>query len=90
MFTPIHLNPDSPFYELLSCGEAAQIWGLEQSTVRKWCLNGTLELGTECWKFGKQWVISAKAMCRVHKSRNKWVDYVRGLESRYEEEDYVL
>lgn len=53
------------FAELLSFAEAAEIWRVDQSTIRKAVSDGRLVPGHDCRKFGKQWVITVEAMARV-------------------------
>ena len=52
------------FDGMLSFGEAAEIWGLEDSTLRKAVAKGKLVDGVDCKKFGKQWVVLVSAMAR--------------------------
>jgi len=65
------MNPDmldmegGPFARLLSFAEAAEIWGIDQSTLRKAVADGRLRQGRDCRKFGKQWVITVDAMAKV-------------------------
>ena len=70
------------FQRLLSLAEAAEIWGLEQSTIRKAILNGRLVDGRDCRKFGKQWVVTVDGMANAFKigsgpSFDKWTNYLR-------------
>jgi len=54
--------------ELMSTKEAAEIWGLDESTIRKRIddfPSGTVR------KFGKQWVVSRKGMEKVFGERGK-------------------
>ena len=57
---------DSPFDNLMSFGDATQLWGLNESTLRKAISYGKLINGQDVCKFGKQWVISAEAMRREY------------------------
>ena len=63
-----------PFNRLLSFGEAAEIWGLDQSTLRKAVTSKKLLENRDCRKFGKQWVVTAEAMCREY-GRNPWANF---------------
>ncbi len=54
-----------PFDELLSFAEAAAIWKVDESTLRKAVKDGRLKPGHDCRKFGKQWVVTVEAMARV-------------------------
>lgn len=63
-----------PFFQLLSFAEAAEIWGIDQSTLRKAVADGRLYPGVDCRKFGKQWVVTVDAMARVF-SKTGNMDY---------------
>ena len=52
------------FDSLLSCADAALIWKLDESTLRKSIISGRFKEGTDAMKFGKQWVLTVKAMTR--------------------------
>lgn len=53
---------DNPFEELLSFSDAAKMWKLDDSTLRKAAANGKFVDGVEVKKFGKQWIITKSAM----------------------------
>ncbi len=55
---------DNPFDELLSFSDAAKLWKLHDSTLRKAVANGKLVDGIDVKKFGKQWIITKSAMCK--------------------------
>ena len=55
-----------PFDGLMAFTEATQLWGLNESTLRKAIAYGKLVKGVDACKFGKQWVISAAAMRREY------------------------
>ncbi len=57
---------NSPFDGLLSFGEATQLWGLNESTLRKAVAYGKFQEGQDVKKFGKQWVITRAAMEREY------------------------
>ena len=57
---------DSPFDNLMSFGDATQLWGLNESTLRKAVIYGKLVNGVDVCKFGKQWVITMEAMKREY------------------------
>lgn len=57
---------DSPFDNLMSFGDATQLWGLNESTLRKAIAYGKLVNGVDVCKFGKQWVITTDAMKREY------------------------
>lgn len=56
----------SPFDGLLSPADAAAIWHIDESTLRKALSDGRLKEGTDAMKFGKQWIITVKAMNRIY------------------------
>lgn len=58
-----------PFEGLLSLAEAAEMWDIDPSTIRKAILDHRLVEGKDCRKFGKQWVVSEDAMHRVFDAR---------------------
>ena len=53
------------FRALLSAAEAAEIWGIDSSAIRKAIIDGRLIEGQDCRKFGKQWVVTVEAMART-------------------------
>ena len=57
---------ETPFDGLMSFGDATELWGLNDSTLRKAITYGKLVKGVDVCKFGKQWVISAEAMKREY------------------------
>ena len=56
----------TPFDGLMAFTDATQLWGLNESTLRKAIAYGKLVNGIDACKFGKQWVISAEAMKREY------------------------
>lgn len=56
----------TPFDGLIAFSDATQIWGLNESTLRKVIAYGKLINGQDVCKFGKQWVISSDAMKREY------------------------
>lgn len=56
----------TPFDGLMSFGDATDIWGLNESTLRKAIIYGKLINGIDVCKFGKQWVVSINAMEREY------------------------
>ena len=54
----------------LSCDE---LWGLNESTLRKAISYGKLVDGVDVCKFGKQWVVSMSAMQREYGNRQERV-----------------
>ena len=57
---------DTPFDGLIAFSDATQIWGLNESTLRKAISYGKLINGIDVCKYGKQWIISSKAMIREY------------------------
>ena len=56
----------TPFDGLMAFSDASELWGLNESTLRKAIAYGKLKNGTDVCKFGKQWVVSAEAMQREY------------------------
>ena len=54
------------FEDLYSLKEAADIWHLEESTIRKAIASNRFVEGKDVKKFGKQWVVSKNAMEREY------------------------
>lgn len=65
------IKADTPFDNLMSFGDATQLWGLNESTLRKAISYGKLVNGVDVCKFGKQWVISISAMEREYGARTR-------------------
>ncbi len=57
---------DTPFDGLMAFTDATELWGLNESTLRKAIEYGKLVRGVDACKFGKQWVISVEAMEREY------------------------
>ena len=57
---------DTPFDGLMAFSDATELWGLNESTLRKAIAYGKLVNGVDVCKFGKQWVISIAAMKREY------------------------
>ena len=55
---------DTEFDGLMASSDAASLWGIHESTLRKAIAAGRLRSGTDVCKYGKQWVISREAMVR--------------------------
>ena len=76
-----------PFADLLSAAEAAEIWGIDQSSIRKAINDGRMTEGLDYRKFGKQWVVTADAMHRVFKGGwEPWSIYLTKLKQQAEED----
>ena len=56
----------TPFDGLMAFTDATEIWGLNESTLRKAITYGKLIKGIDACKYGKQWVISTEAMIREY------------------------
>ena len=54
------------FDGLLSFSDATDLWGLNESTLRKAIAYGKLKNGVDVQKFGKQWIITREAMEREY------------------------
>ena len=63
-------NVKTPFDGLMAFSDASELWGLNESTLRKAVTYGKLKIGVDVCKFGKQWVVSAEAMQREY-GRNR-------------------
>ncbi len=57
---------ETPFDGLMAFSDATELWGLNESTLRKAITYGKLVNGVDVCKFGKQWVVSIKAMQREY------------------------
>lgn len=56
----------TPFDGLIAFTEACQLWNLNESTLRKAVSYGKLVDGIDVSKYGKQWVVTMKAMEREY------------------------
>lgn len=59
---------ETPFDGLIAFTDATQLWGLNESTLRKAISYGKLVDGVDACKYGKQWVVSVSAMNREYGS----------------------
>ena len=57
---------ETPFDGLIAFSDATELWGLNESTLRKAISYGKLINGVDVCKFGKQWVVSIDAMKREY------------------------
>lgn len=57
---------ETPFDGLMAFSDATELWGLNESTLRKAITYGKLVNGVDVCKFGKQWVVSIEAMEREY------------------------
>lgn len=60
------IQAETPFDGLMSFSDATQLWGLNESTLRKAITYRKLINGVDVCKFGKQWVVSVSAMKREY------------------------
>ena len=60
------ITVETPFDGLMAFSDATELWGLNESTLRKAISYGKLVNGVDVCKFGKQWVISMEAMRREY------------------------
>lgn len=60
------IQVETPFDDMMSFADATQLWGLNESTLRKAIAYGRLVNGVDVCKFGKQWVITMSAMRREY------------------------
>lgn len=56
----------TPFDNLIAFTDATELWGLNESTLRKAISYGKLVNGVDACKYGKQWVVSIDAMKREY------------------------
>lgn len=56
----------TPFDGLIAFTDATELWGLNESTLRKAISYGKLIIGMDACKYGKQWVVSVNAMEREY------------------------
>jgi len=57
---------ETPFDGLMAFSDATELWGLNESTLRKAITYGKLVNGVDVCKFGKQWVVSVDSMKREY------------------------
>lgn len=65
------IQVDTPFDGLMAFSDATELWGLNESTLRKAVAYGKLINGIDVCKFGKQWVVSSEAMKREYGAAGK-------------------
>lgn len=65
------IQVDTPFDGLMAFSDATELWGLNESTLRKAVAYGKLVNGIDVCKFGKQWVVSSEAMNREYGAAGK-------------------
>lgn len=57
---------ETPFDGLMALSDATQVWGLNESTLRKAIAYGKLVNGVDVCKYGKQWVVATESMRREY------------------------
>ena len=57
---------ETPFDGLMAFGDATELWGLNESTLRKAISYGKLRNGIDVCKYGKQWIITMESMKREY------------------------
>ncbi len=57
---------DTPFDDLMSFSDASELWGLNESTLRKAISYGKIVPGVDARKYGKQWIVTREAMEREY------------------------
>ena len=57
---------NTPFDDLLALSDATELWGLNESTLRKAISYGKLRVGYDVCNYGKQWVVTRNAMMREY------------------------
>ncbi len=62
------VDVETPFDGLMAFSDATELWGLNESTLRKAITYGKLVNCVDVCKFGKQWVVSVEAMQREYGS----------------------
>lgn len=60
------IEVETPFDGLMAFSDATDLWALNESTLRKAITYGKLVEGVDVCKFGKQWIVSLKAMEREY------------------------
>lgn len=60
------ITVESRFDGLIAARDATEIWGLNESTLRKAIQYGKLKRGIDVSKMGNQWIISVEAMVREY------------------------
>lgn len=60
------VKQETPFDDLMSFSDASELWGLNESTLRKAVSYGKIVSGVDARKFGKQWIVTREAMEREY------------------------
>ena len=56
----------NPFDGLILFSDASELWGLNESTLRKAVAYGKIVPGVDARKYGKQWIVDRDAMIREY------------------------
>ena len=56
----------NPFDGLILFSDASELWGLNESTLRKAVAYGKIVPGVDARKYGKQWIVDRDAMLREY------------------------
>lgn len=54
------------FSDIFTAAQAARLWGLDESTVKKACEQKRLIYGEECKKSGRPWIVTRAGMERLY------------------------
>lgn len=65
----------SPFQGILSFSDACFLWNLNESTLRKAVQYGKLKPGSDCYKFGNQWVVTIDSMVREYGGAPELIEF---------------
>lgn len=57
---------ETEFDGLMSFADASELWGLSESALRKAVSYGKIVPGVDARKYGKQWVVTSRAMRREY------------------------
>lgn len=60
-----------PIDGILSISDAAALWNLDTSTIRRAIMDGRLKQNLDCYKLGKQWTVTKAAMTRLYGIQKK-------------------
>lgn len=76
----------TPFDSLIGMSDATELWNLNESTLRKAISYGKLKVGYDACNYGKQWVVTKKAMLREYGNIEQFP--VEGLCAAGKNEEY--
>lgn len=81
---------ENVFDNLISLKEAADMWHLEESTIRKAIASDKFIIGKDVKKFGKQWVIDKSSMERVYGILTNKDEFVEPNKAKAEDIYYFI